>query len=86
MGRSVFVVILFLGLAANAIAGSNLNRCFYSMDSNGDEMVTVDEFKAALPDSADVFEEADADKSGALDHDEWESFKSSKGIEEQHNS
>ncbi|WP_419784456.1 hypothetical protein [Maridesulfovibrio sp.] len=84
MKKLVFTVIITLGIAATAAAGENYNRCFYSMDRNGDDAVTVDEFKAALPNSAAAFNEADADKSRALDHDEWEAFKESRGIEEQH--
>lgn len=84
MKKLVFTVVMALGIAATSVAGENYNRCFYSMDKNGDDVVTVEEFKAVLPDSAAAFTEADADRSGSLDHDEWESFKESKGIEEQH--
>ncbi|NDV23385.1 hypothetical protein [Desulfovibrio sp. JC022] len=84
MKKVVFSVIMILGMAAAAVAGDDLNRCFYSMDRNGDEAVSAEEFKAALPNSAAAFAEADADKSGSLDHDEWEAFKESKGIEDSH--
>lgn len=84
MKKLIVFTALIVALATTALAADNLNRCFYSMDRNGDEFVTKDEFKAALPNSDAAYTEADTDKSGKLDHEEWEAFKKSKGIEENH--
>ncbi|NDV26003.1 hypothetical protein [Desulfovibrio sp. JC010] len=84
MKKLVLAAIMILGFFATAVAGDNFNRCFYSMDKNGDDTVSTEEFRTALPNSAAAFKEADSDKSGTLDHDEWEAFKESKGIEDHH--
>ncbi|WP_432738273.1 hypothetical protein [Maridesulfovibrio sp. FT414] len=84
MKKIVFAVLMVVVLASAALAEDNYNRCFYSMDRNGDDAVSKEEFSAALPESGQAFGAADADKSGSIDHDEWEAFKESKGIRESH--
>lgn len=43
----------------------------FAMDADGDGMVSMDEFQAAMPDApAGTFEQLDADGDGALSEDE----------------
>ncbi|WP_051677060.1 EF-hand domain-containing protein [Maridesulfovibrio frigidus] len=84
MKKVIIAVFAIMMLASTAMAADNLDRCYYSMDNNGDSVLSKEEFKKALPESDKAFSAADVDKSGDLDHDEWESYKKSIGIEENH--
>jgi hypothetical protein len=53
------------------------------MDSDNDDRVTLEEFKAYFPDGSqqeDVFNAIDLDGKGGLDHDEWHEFKAAHGL------
>ncbi len=46
--------------------------CFSSLDTDENDQVTLEEFKAGYPKlGEDKFKELDKDSSGALDHDEY---------------
>jgi hypothetical protein len=55
---------------------------YYELDADGDDAVTLDEFRQRFPDSAeDVFKVVDQDGDGIIDHDEWHAFKEAHGAE-----
>lgn len=84
------LIILCLGFlwGVPVMAGDDsatYSRCFYSMDVDGNDSVDREEFLRAYPEAGkDVYAEADADGSGSLDHEEWESFKAAHGVVEAH--
>ncbi len=84
MKKIIIAAFAIMLLASTAMAADNLDRCYYSMDNNGDSVLSNEEFKVALPNSDKAFIAADVDKSGDLNHDEWESYKKTIGIEENH--
>ena len=52
------------------------------VDLNDDEKISFEEFKKSFPNGEkEVFEKADGDKDGLIDHDEWHEFKEAKGYE-----
>ncbi len=60
------------------------NAHFGDMDTNGDERVSWDEFKAYFPQTEPkVFATLDMNKDGVVDHDEWHAFKEAHGLEHQ---
>lgn len=79
-------LLLGILLTGHALAGSEkFNRCFHGMDTDGDEIVTMIELQDAYPQEAEkTMTTADANRDGALDHDEWEAFKESLGLEDLH--
>ncbi|NDY71740.1 hypothetical protein DO021_08560 [Desulfobacter hydrogenophilus] len=61
---------------------SKFNAHFPDMDSDNNDRVTLEEFKAAFPEASeheDVFNAIDLDGKGDLDHDEWHEFKAAHG-------
>lgn len=61
---------------------SKFNAHFPDMDSDNNDRVTLEEFKASFPEASeheDVFNAIDLDGSGDLDHDEWHEFKTAHG-------
>lgn len=59
----------------------SFNAHFGDMDSNGDDLVKWDEFKAFFPNAVmHVFTAIDLNKDSALDHDEWHEFKAAHGL------
>ena len=68
-----------------AMAGTNYNVCFNSLDADLDGVMSKSEFMIAFS-SGDVavFETADLDKDGGVNHTEWEMYKESQGFEERH--
>lgn len=57
------------------------NAHFGDMDTDGDDLVSWDEFKAHFPDAVPaVFEAIDINKDKVLDHDEWHGFKEAHGL------
>ncbi len=76
------VVALF---GAVPVMSAELGRCFYSMDTNGDDLVDQAEILLAFPDEGtQILAEADTDSDGGVGHEEWEEYKLSKGIVEDH--
>ena len=62
---------------------SKFNAHFPDMDSDNNNRVTLEEFKAHFPDASeheDVFNAIDLDGNGELDHDEWHEFKTAHGV------
>ncbi len=86
MKKVALIVLLISLLTLPAMAGTDYNICFSRIDSDYDGEVTKAEFESAFPggDTA-VFAAADTDGSGAVNHDEWEAYKSSQGFEEGEN-
>lgn len=57
---------------------------FGDLDSDGDERVTTEEFRAYFPDGdMKVFEAIDADRDGVISHEEWHRFKEAHGMAHQ---
>ena len=66
------------------IGKGSTNAHFGDMDSNGDDLVSWDEFKAYFPKAEpSVFESIDLNADNALDHDEWHKFKAAHGLKHQ---
>jgi len=62
---------------------SKFNAHFPDMDSDNNNRVTLEEFKASFPEASeheDVFNAIDLDGNGDLDHDEWHEFKAAHGV------
>jgi hypothetical protein len=59
----------------------SFNAHFGDMDTDGDESVSWEEFKAYFPEAnRHVFEALDLNKDGGVDHDEWHEFKEAHGL------
>ncbi|QGY39405.1 hypothetical protein GM415_04470 [Pseudodesulfovibrio cashew] len=85
MKKAFLALCLFAALCLPAQAEPNYNVCFFSLDADGNEAVSKGEFLVAFSDGdMTVFEAADQDKDGSVSHDEWESYKESKGFEDAH--
>jgi hypothetical protein len=68
--------LIVLGLAATAQAQTDYQAHFGNLDTNGDGKMDMSEYAGHFPQGdPGFFTEADADKDGALDHDEWHDFK-----------
>ena len=75
------VILASLALASTSLAFKEYAGHFGDMDTDGDEAVTIEEFKAFLPNATEeAFTIIDKDKGGTLDHDEWHAFKESHGM------
>lgn len=81
----LFAVALVLLSSQLAMAGTNYNVCFNSLDADLDGVMSKREFMIAFS-SGDVavFETADQDRNGDVNHTEWETYKESQGFEETH--
>lgn len=83
--RRMLLTGLLVGLfCLPALAGTDYNVCFFSMDSDGDEAVSAEEFRRAFPSGAAIFKAAETNGDGVLSHDEWETYKESRGFEDAH--
>lgn len=59
----------------------SFNAHFGDMDTNGDGLVSWDEFKTKFPNAEPkVFAAIDLNADNVLDHDEWHAFKSAHGL------
>ena len=59
----------------------SFNAHFGDMDTDGDELVSWDEFKAHFPKAEPkIFEAIDLNKDSMIDHDEWHEFKEAHGL------
>jgi hypothetical protein len=83
MKRMLVLFALLLSLLifnAFAVAGQDYSGHFGDMDKNSDSHVTWDEFKAFFNHAEETkFQEADLDKNGKIDHDEWHQYKEKYG-------
>ena len=60
---------------------STFNAHFGDMDTDGDDHVSWEEFKAHFPEATkDIYQELDLDGDGTVDHDEWHEFKESHDL------
>lgn len=85
MKKMMIAMALIGALCLPAMAETNYNVCFNSLDADYDGGVSKSEFMVVFPNGdIAVFEEADADKDGSVSHEEWEAWKESRGIEESH--
>ncbi|QJB55954.1 hypothetical protein [Pseudodesulfovibrio sp. zrk46] len=83
MKKLILSVAMLMAFALPAMAGTDYNVCFNSLDADGSDSVSRGEYLVAFPDADQtMFDKADADKDGALSHEEWEEFKESQGYEE----
>ena len=91
MTKSIGLLVLIAMLTACSSGGSyhktampdpaTYNAHFGDMDTDGDDLVTPEEFKAYFPDAdMKVFEAIDLDKDNRLSHDEWHEFKEAHGL------
>ena len=62
---------------------TSFNAHFGDMDTDGDDMVSWEEFKSYFPQATpDIFKTLDRDEDGQVDHDEWHEFKEAHGMRE----
>ncbi|MFH2093608.1 MAG: EF-hand domain-containing protein [Pseudomonadota bacterium] len=62
---------------------SGFNAHFGDMDADGNDLVTMEEFKSHFSGKANagkVFNAVDKDENNTLDHDEWHEFKAAHGL------
>ena len=86
-GIIVLLCLSLLFCASEGFAGehktgekADYSAHFTDMDANNDDAVTWDEFKAQYVHAQKtVFEEADTDKNGKIDHEELHEFKEKHG-------
>ena len=63
---------------------SMFNAHFGDMDTNGDDAVSWEEFKAHFPEATkEIYKELDLNGDGSIDHDEWHEFKAAHGLKHQ---
>jgi len=88
MKRLFYTIIVILALLAVGCASGDknhktaiqnpesLNAHFGDMDTDGDDLVNREEFKAHFPDADQkAFDAIDLNGDGSVDHDEWHEFK-----------
>ena len=91
-GHLVGIFLLVSGIMAGCTASSghhgqpmpdpeSFNAHFGDMDSNSDDFVNWEEFKAFFPRAEPkVYAVLDLNKDGFVDHDEWHEFKEAHGL------
>lgn len=85
MKQVLYIMVVLTLLCQPVLAGTDYNICFSRIDSDVSGEMTQNEFTEAFPDGDPaVFEVADGDKNGVVEHEEWEEFKSSQGFKENH--
>lgn len=79
MKKILFVTALSLLAYLPAIAGTNYNVCFNSLDVDQNGVMSKSEFLVAFS-SGDVavFDTADTNKDGQVSRAEWEAYRKSK--------
>jgi hypothetical protein len=76
----IALLLSFSAVNVLAAADQNYGGHFGDMDKNSDKQVTWDEFKAFFSHAQETkFQEADLDKNGTIDHNEWHQFKEKYG-------
>ena len=82
MKKLLLAMGIVLMLCRPAVAGTNYNVCFNSLDADLDGVMSKSEFMVAFSGGdVAVFDKADKDGNGNVNHEEWESFKKSQGFE-----
>ncbi len=82
MKKILFAATLAVLLCAAAVAGTNYNVCFNSLDADQDGVMSKGEFLVAFSSGdATVFDVADRDENGSVTHEEWETYRESRGLE-----
>jgi hypothetical protein len=62
---------------------ASFNAHFGDMDTDGDDLVSWQEFKSYFPQATpDIFKTLDRNEDGHVDHDEWHAFKEAHGMRE----
>jgi hypothetical protein len=93
-GNRLFLIVLTaaaLGLVGCAKHGrfheqslpdpASYNAHFGDMDTDGDDMVSWEEFKTYFPSAErNVYDALDLNQDGGVDHDEWHAFKEAHGL------
>jgi len=80
--QKLCTALLFGLLVCPAMAQTNYNVCFNSLDVDVNGTMSKGEFLVAFSDGeTSVFEQADADKNGAVSPQEWANYKESQGFE-----
>lgn len=83
MKQLLMTICLLAVMAMPALADTNYDVCFSSLDIDGDGSISKSEFLIAFSDGdMELFDEADVDEDGDVTHGEWEEFKAGKGFEE----
>jgi len=83
MKKVIFALMALAILSLPAMAGTDYNVCFSSLDADGDGSMSKTEFSDGFSDSdMSVFNTADSDTDGTVSHDEWEEYKATQGFEE----
>lgn len=83
MKKLLFAMAFVMLMCQPALANTNYNVCFGSLDADVNDSMSKSEFMVAFPDGDEaVFVTADADKDGAVSHEEWEDYKAAQGWEE----
>jgi len=84
--KKVFLALMLVLMASQSVlANTNYNVCFNSLDADVNGTMTKGEFLVAFPSGELViFEKADTNADNAVDHEEWEAYKTEQGFEENH--
>jgi len=83
MKHLLMTICLMAALAMPAMADTNYDVCFSSLDIDGNGSISKSEFLIAFSDGdMGLFDEADGNEDGDVTHEEWEEFKAGKGFEE----
>jgi len=92
MHCAISLIVLMLLFAAGCAGNSHhhkssmpdptgFNAHFGDMDTDGDEFVSWEEFKAHFPKATkEIYKELDLNGDGSVDHDEWHEFKAAHGL------
>lgn len=85
MKKMLLAFALVLIASQSVSANTNYNVCFNSLDADVNGTMTKGEFLVAFPSGElAVFEKADTNADRAVDHKEWEAYKTKQGFEENH--
>lgn len=88
MKKTIFLISLFVfvsafsgpALSSDHKKGHGYGGHFGDMDLDGNDQVKWEEFKTHFAHGEKkVFQTADKNKDGAIDHDEWHEFKTDHG-------
>lgn len=79
--RTVLLTISLLLALAAPLCAADHGAHFGDMDASGDGKVSQEEYARAFPAARKgEFSDADLNKDGTLDHDEWHAWKKKHGL------